>query len=141
MNHSTMRSLTALASGLVFGIGLTASRMTDPNKVLSFLNPVGGWDPSLLLVMGSALVVTLIGYRIAIGAAPAFDTKFHLPGKTGADKRLLAGAALFGVGWGLGGFCPGPAVAAIGSGSLTVVVFVVALLAGGMVADWLTKTR
>lgn len=139
MSAATKRSLTALASGLVFGIGLAASRMTDPNKVLSFLNPLGGWDPSLLLVMASALAVTLIGYRLAIGSVPAFDNKFHLPSKTEADKRLVAGAALFGVGWGIGGFCPGPAVAALGSGSLTVVAFVAALFVGGLVADWATK--
>ena len=127
--------LAALGSGIVFGFGLAVSRMTDPNKIISFLNLAGSWDPSLLLVMASALIVATIGYRVAIGSAPLFDSKFHLPGNTRVDRRVIIGAAVFGIGWGLGGFCPGPAVAALGAAALNAVVFVAAMIAGG----WLSR--
>ena len=135
MNRSISIPLVALGSGVVFGIGLALSRMTDPNKIISFLNLAGHWDPSLLLVMASALTVATIGFRVAVSKTPAFDSQFHLPKTNSIDRRLIIGSAIFGIGWGLGGFCPGPAIAALGSGALNVVAFVVALIVGGWVAN------
>ena len=131
MKREVAKALAALASGIVFGAGLALSRMTDPNKILAFLNLAGSWDPSLLFVMGGALTVAAIGYRVAIGTEPVFDLQFHLPAVVHVDRRLITGAAIFGIGWGLGGFCPGPAVVALGSGAGNVLAFVVALIAGG----------
>jgi uncharacterized membrane protein YedE/YeeE len=131
MSTSTSRTLAALAAGLVFGLGLTVSGMTDPAKVLNFLDLAGTWDGSLAFVMGGGVVVAFIGYRLAFAAGtPLFDSQFHLPTATQIDGRLLAGAALFGVGWGLAGLCPGPALASLFTGSTGVLVFVGAMMAG-----------
>lgn len=131
MSISTSRTLAALAAGLVFGLGLTVSGMTDPAKVLNFLDLAGTWDGSLAFVMGGGVVVAFIGYRLAFAAGtPLFDSQFHLPTATQIDGRLLAGAALFGAGWGLAGLCPGPALASLFTGSTGVLVFVGAMMAG-----------
>jgi uncharacterized membrane protein YedE/YeeE len=131
MSTSTSRTLAALAAGLVFGLGLTVSGMTDPAKVINFLDLAGTWDGSLAFVMGGGVVVAFIGYRLAFAAGtPLFDSQFHLPTATQIDGRLLAGAALFGVGWGLAGLCPGPALASLFTGSTGVLVFVGAMMAG-----------
>lgn len=131
MSTSTSSTLAALAAGLVFGLGLTVSGMTDPAKVLNFLDLAGTWDGSLAFVMGGGVVVAFIGYRLAFAAGtPLFDSQFHLPTATQIDGRLLAGAALFGVGWGLAGLCPGPALASLFTGSTGVLVFVGAMMAG-----------
>jgi len=125
------RNLAALVAGLVFGIGLAVSRMVDPGKVLAFLDVAGRWDPSLALVMAGALAVTLIGYRLALKRpAPLLADGFRLPTRRDVDARLVGGAALFGVGWGLVGFCPGPALASLAYGQLSSVLFVAAMLLG-----------
>ena len=107
------RLLTSLLAGLVFGTGLIVSGMINPAKVQNFLDITGAWDPSLALVMGAALIVTGIGYKLVLRLPhPLFDTKFQIPALTAIDARLLGGAAMFGLGWGLAGFCPGPAITA-----------------------------
>lgn len=121
--------------GLAFGLGLFIAGMSNPAKVLNFLDlaaiPTGGWDPSLAFVMVGAIAVTSIGYRLVLRRPrPAFDDRFHLPTSRGIDTRLIVGPAIFGVGWGLAGFCPGPAFTALGTGGSAAVLFVAAMLAG-----------
>lgn len=127
-----MRIVIALLSGVLFGLGLTVSDMIDPQRVLGFLDVAGGaWDPTLAFVMGGALIPMAVAWRIAAGRArPAFGAAFPAPPSGGIDRRLLGGAALFGAGWGLVGFCPGPALAALTLGGWQVVLFVAAMLAG-----------
>ncbi|OAB56256.1 hypothetical protein AY600_15145 [Phormidium willei BDU 130791] len=121
----------ALVAGLLFGAGLTLSQMIDPAKVVGFLDLFGRWDPSLALVMGGALAVTFLGYRLARAQGrPWLAPKFAMPSKRDLDPRLIGGAVLFGVGWGLAGYCPGPAVAGLALGEMPTVIFVVAMLAG-----------
>ena len=128
------RNLIALLSGLLFGLGLSLSRMVDPAKVLGFLDVAGAWDPSLALVMGGALLVAAIVYRFAYGRGrPVLAASFSAPppGVQGViDARLLGGAALFGLGWGLVGFCPGPALAALGLLRWEAALFALAMIAG-----------
>lgn len=125
------RILAALVSGVVFGLGLAVSGMMNPAKVLGFLDFAGDWDPTLALVMGGALLVAVPAFRLAPGRRrPLFSREFQFPGKSGIDPRLVWGSALFGLGWGLVGFCPGPAVAALSSGLVPVFVFLGAMLAG-----------
>lgn len=124
------RLLASFTAGGLFGAGLLVSQMTNPDKVLSFLDILGDWDPSLAFVMGAALLVTLIGYRFVLRrSTPLFEGRFRLPTRTDIDGRLIGGAALFGAGWGLAGLCPGPAMASLSFGGLSVIVFVVAMLA------------
>ena len=124
------RLLAGFAAGGLFGAGLLISQMTNPDKVLSFLDIFGDWDPSLAFVMGAALLVTVIGYRFVLRrSAPLFEGQFRLPTRTDIDGRLIGGAALFGAGWGLAGLCPGPAMASLSFGGLSVLVFVIAMLA------------
>jgi uncharacterized membrane protein YedE/YeeE len=124
------RLLASFVAGGLFGAGLLISQMTNPDKVLSFLDIFGDWDPSLAFVMGAALLVTLIGYRFVLRrSAPLFEGQFRLPTRTDIDGRLIGGAALFGAGWGLAGLCPGPAMASLSFGGLSVLVFVIAMLA------------
>ncbi len=135
MNAPTQRLLAALAAGVLFGVGLVVSQMTSPVKVLAFLDVAGDWDPSLGLVMGAALLVTLPAFRLILGRGePLLDERFHLPANRTIDLRLLLGAAIFGIGWGLAGFCPGPAVAALGSGRSDPWLFLFALLLGSWVS-------
>lgn len=128
----TMSLVMAAVIGALFGGGLIISGMTDPARVVGFLDPLHGWDPSLAFVMGGAVLVNLVAFRWIRGHRkdPWFDTKFHLPTRKDIDRQLLAGAALFGVGWGLGGLCPGPGLVSAASGSTTGIVFVLAMLAG-----------
>ncbi len=133
------QTVTAYLAGLLFAIGLGISGMTQPRKILAFLDITGQWDPSLLFVMGGAVTVTFIGYRLIFKrATPLLDTRFHLPGKTAIDGQLLEGAAIFGIGWGLGGYCPGPAVTSLVSGAPSVWIFVLAMLAGFCLYGWLS---
>ena len=126
-----MSALISFAAGLLFGIGLIVSGMSNPAKVLNFLDLAGAWDPSLMLVMAGALIVTFIGYRTVLRQShPLFDTRFHLPLSTLIDARLIGGSALFGIGWGLGGFCPGPAITALPLAATGTLVFVPAMLIG-----------
>lgn len=121
----------ALVAGIVFGLGLIVSGMTDPAKVQNFLDLAGTWDPSLAFVMGGAVLIAFAGYRLATASgAPLFGDRFLLPTSTQIDRRLVGGAALFGVGWGLAGFCPGPAIASLYTGGVSAWIFVAAMLAG-----------
>jgi len=123
--------LASLVSGFVFALGLGLSGMTQPAKVTAFLDFTGDWDPSLACVMAGAILVHAILYRlIRRRSSPLFASTFSLPTRTDLDPRAMAGAALFGIGWGLGGFCPGPAVTSLASGHESVVIFVAAMVAG-----------
>ena len=123
----------ALAAGLLFGFGLALSHMADPNKVLAFLDVLGGWDPSLALVMGGALAVFMPGFAwLRRRSRPWIGDTFHLPARGMIDRRLLGGAALFGLGWGLAGYCPGPALAALTFNPREAVMFLAAMIAGGL---------
>ncbi len=131
------RFLVALIAGTVFGFGLALSGMIDPARVTGFLNLAGGhWDPSLIFVLGGAVAVAIPGVALARHLTrPAFDDRFHMPGRAAVDRRLVAGSAIFGIGWGLAGFCPGPALAALSTGALPVAVFVAAMAAGMILHD------
>jgi uncharacterized membrane protein YedE/YeeE len=123
-----------LAAGLLFGAGVTLSGMVNPARVLNFFDVAGPWDPTLLFVMSGALLVTLLGYRIIFRRQrPLFAEGFALPTATRIDAALVCGAALFGIGWGLSGFCPGPAVAGLVFGFPTTALFVVAMAVGALV--------
>lgn len=125
------RFLIGFATGGLFGAGLLVSGMTRPSKVLGFLDLAGAWDPSLLFVMAGAILVFAIGYRLVVRQdAPLLAPRFDLPARRAIDRRLVVGAGLFGVGWGLAGFCPGPSLVAAGSGGLTALIFVAAMTAG-----------
>lgn len=123
-------------SGAIFGLGIAISGMANPAKVLNFFDVAGSWDPSLIFVMGGALITTAIGYRLVFGvrARPLFDTEFHLPVNRIIDARLLSGSAAFGVGWGIAGFCPGGAIPALGFGGVPVLMFVGAMAVGIVLA-------
>lgn len=126
-----MNILTALLVGLVFGIGLIVSGMTDPSKVIGFLDLAGAWDPSLAFVMGGAIVVGAIAFRMAGQRERSLlGEAMRLPTATQIDRRLILGSLAFGAGWGLAGYCPGPALASLASGDLKPVVFTAAMLAG-----------
>jgi uncharacterized membrane protein YedE/YeeE len=128
-----MQWIVSLAAGLLFGLGLGVAQMTNPLKVQGFLDVTGAWDPSLAFVMGGAVSVTLIAFRLVLRRpAPLWAARFHLPTLTAIDKRLVLGASLFGVGWGLSGYCPGPALATLLSGNTEVWLFVPAMLVGGL---------
>ena len=129
-----MGKLAILISGLLFGTGLTISGMVNPMKILNFLDISGPWDATLILVMGAGLAVTLIGYQIIFKRnAPLFETSFRLPTSQDIDVKLLGGAALFGLGWGLSGFCPGPAIASVVFAKTESITFVIAMSAGMIV--------
>ena len=126
-----MLNLSSLLAGLVFGLGLIVSGMANPAKVIGFLDLAGRWDPSLALVMAGAIAVGAIAFALArTRTASLLDAPMMLPTDKQIDRRLLAGALVFGVGWGIAGFCPGPALVALGMGSAKALVFVVAMLAG-----------
>ena len=126
-----MRFVLTFLIGLIFGIGIVISGMANPAKVLNFFDIAGTWDPSLMFVMGGALIATFIGYRFVLRrSAPLLDTQFHLPTRKDLDLRLIGGSAVFGVGWGISGFCPGGALPALGTGRVEVFIFVAALIAG-----------
>jgi len=126
--------LAALLSGIVFGIGLSVSQMTNPEKVKGFLDIFGHWDPSLALVMCAALITTGIGYRLVLRRSkPLFDKNFLLPTQQRIDVRLSIGAVSFGIGWGISGLCPGPAIAGLGLGQSSLYVFVISMALGMVV--------
>jgi uncharacterized protein len=130
--------------GLIFGFGLLLSGMSNPAKVLNFLDlggiVSGNWDPSLAFVMAGAIAVTFTGFRLVLRRSqPLFADRFHLPTKRALDIRIVAGPAIFGVGWGLAGFCPGPALTALGFGSRAAFIFVAAMLSGMWLARFLSQ--
>lgn len=126
-----MLIVSALLSGLIFGLGLLVSGMADPGKVLGFLDLAGDWDPSLALVMGGAVAVGLLAFALAKRRGATYlGEPLQLPGSRAIDRRLVLGSTLFGIGWGIAGFCPGPALASLGTGSPKALLFVVGMLAG-----------
>ena len=136
-----MRNFITLITGLIFGIGLIMSGMTNPAKVQNFLDFFGNWDPSLALVMGGAIFITMPGFwLVQKRKSPFFEKLFHFPTKSDLDFRLLLGAAIFGIGWGLGGFCPGPAITSILTGSKGTFLFVITMLLGMVLAKSLVVT-
>ncbi len=134
-----MNAFFAILSGLVFGLGLMVSGMTDPSKVKGFLDLAGAWDPSLALVMGGAIVVGAVAFALGRRRTLSWTgAHMEIPSATVIDRRLLLGGALFGAGWGIAGFCPGPAIVAASSGSGAALAFVAAMLAGMVLHDrWL----
>jgi uncharacterized protein len=142
MSSKTLQALFAGASGLLFGLGLIAAGMTTPSKVKGFLDIFGAWDPSLALVMGGAIAVAAGAFAMAKRRQRSWSgTAMDLPSNTRLDARLLGGGVLFGMGWGVAGFCPGPAVVAAGAGSLSALAFVGAMLAGMALHDAFFKPR
>lgn len=126
-----MQALMALLVGLIFGIGLIISGMTDPSKVIGFLDLAGNWDPSLAFVMGGAILVGLIAFRFAARRTRSLlGAAMHLPTASQIDRRLILGGLVFGTGWGLAGYCPGPALASLASGNPKTLVFGGAMLTG-----------
>ena len=133
-----MYPILAFVAGLVFGIGLLVSGMVNPVKVLGFLDLAGPWDPSLALVMVGAIAIGAIGFAMAgRRTTTVLGTPMLLPTTRTIDGRLVVGSAVFGVGWGLAGFCPGPALAALGTGHLNAIVFVAAMVTGMLVFEWI----
>lgn len=136
------KNLAAFATGVLFAVGLALSGMTKPSKVIAFLDLGGAWDPSLAFVMGGAVLVHFVAFRfITKRASPLFDASFHLPAKRTVDLRLVIGAALFGVGWGLGGFCPGPVIVSAASGMKSAIVFFGAMLLGVAIERLVPRAR
>lgn len=137
-----LQRISEFGIGLVFGLGLIISGMTDPGKVLGFLDLAGLWDPSLAFVMGGAILVGVLAFAVArkrsssvLGGAMQLPTARHI------DRRLVLGSLLFGVGWGMAGFCPGPAIVSLGAGEPKAMVFVLAMLAGMGIFEWLEMRR
>ena len=140
MTRTTASRLSEFIVGLLFGWGLLISGMTDPGKVIGFLDLAGSWDPSLALVMGGAIAVGFFAFGMAKKRTRNFfGGALHLPTSRDIDKRLLLGALLFGAGWGLAGFCPGPGIVSMAAGQPKAMVFVVAMLAGMLVFEWVDR--
>jgi uncharacterized membrane protein YedE/YeeE len=137
-----MYTLSSFVAGLVFGIGLIVSGLVNPSKVLGFLDLAGSWDPSLALVMAGAIVVGLPAFFVAgKRAVTLLGTPMQLPNARQIDRRLVLGSLAFGVGWGLAGFCPGPALVALGAGQVKALVFVAAMLAGMLAFEVAQRAR
>ena len=137
-----MRNVFAIVSGLVFGLGLIAGGMTDPAKVKGFLDLFGAWDPSLALVMGGAIAVGVFAFAAARRRTRSWTgDMMEIPSSTVIDRRLIVGGLLFGIGWGIGGFCPGPALVAMGSGLSAAWLFVAAMVAGMVLHDRVFTSR
>jgi len=133
-------NLVALLAGIIFGLGLALSQIIDPNKVLNFLDITGDWDPSLAFVMLGALGVTILSFRFILKrSAPLLDSGFHVSKQAIINRPLLLGAGLFGIGWGMTGYCPGPAVASLGLFSVEGSVMVIAIYAGFFCQRWITN--
>ncbi|MFO7029045.1 YeeE/YedE family protein [Limnospira fusiformis CCALA 023] len=126
-------NLIVLVSGILFGFGLGLSQMMDRDRVLGFLDVVGVWDPTLIFVLGGAVGVTAIAFRFVLRLPhPLFSHKFYLPTRQDIDPTLIMGAAIFGIGWGIAGYCPGPAITALVLGILNPVLFIIAMIAGSL---------
>lgn len=133
-----LHGAAALMTGTLFGLGLAVAQMTDPRKVLNFLDVAGRWDPSLLLVLGGATGLSVLAFRFILARrAPLLDAQFHLPpAQARVDLPLVAGSALFGIGWGLAGYCPGPAIASLALGNAEALWVVPAMVAGAWLQRW-----
>ena len=137
-----MYAIAALGAGLAFGIGLIVSGMANPAKVLGFLDLAGNWDPSLALVMAGAIAIGGIGFALASRRQRSLlGAPMSLPAARTIDRRLIAGSLAFGVGWGLAGFCPGPALVAVGAVQMKAVAFTAAMVAGMLAFEWLERAR
>ena len=137
-----MKQLSALFCGWLFAVGLGIAGMTQPTKIIGFLDVAGAWDPSLLFVMGGAVGLGLGSFAWVLSRrSPVLEDRFLLPEKTAIDPALLGGAALFGIGWGLSGYCPGPALVSLVTGNVSVIVFVAAMLAGLGIGQWLVGRK
>jgi len=137
-----MLVFASLLAGLVFGLGLIVSGMANPAKVLGFLDLAGAWDPSLAFVMGGAVAVGAVAFALAgKRSSSLFGAEMRLPTTRAIDRRLIAGSLVFGVGWGIAGFCPGPALVALGMGQIKALIFVGAMLAGMGLFEWLERRR
>ncbi len=136
-----MKRTSALLSGLLFGLGLAASGMTDTRKVIGFLDIFGNWDPDLIFVMGSAVITTFIGFKLVLSqtAEPLFGSVFSIPTRSDIDSKLVVGAALFGIGWGLYGYCPGPALASIIYLSPVTIGFIIFMMMGMKLGNLFSK--
>lgn len=136
-----MRALvSALGAGFLFGLGLWISGMANPKKVLGFLDVAGDWDASLALVMAGAVAVTIVAFRLVLRRPrPLFEAHFLVPERKDINAPLMAGAALFGIGWGIGGYCPGPGLTVLSTLSAEVLVFVAAMVAGGLAHKLITR--
>lgn len=133
-----MKSIISFSAGLIFGIGLIISGMTNPSKVIAFLDLAGNWDPSLAFVMVGAIAVAFFAFKHAKARAiTLLNEPISLPATTHISKELVIGSMLFGAGWALAGFCPGPAIVALGAGYQQALIFVIAMLAGMMVHEYL----
>ena len=142
MKRLLEHGLSEFLIGLLFGSGLILSGMTDPGKVIGFLDLFGTWDPSLAFVMGGAILVGLGAFRVAgTRATNLMGGAMRLPTSRDIDRRLVVGSLMFGAGWGLAGFCPGPALVSLGAGQDKAVVFVLAMLAGMAAYEWLERRR
>lgn len=132
-----MYKIVSLIAGILFGLGMAISGMVDPQKVIAFLDVAGHWDPSLAFVMGGALMVFLPVYFLVIKkrSKPVFADEFCISNKTAIDKRLIIGASIFGLGWGLVGICPGPVISSLGAGNTEAWLFLVAMIVGFVAAD------
>ena len=140
MTRTSAHRLSEFFVGLLFGWGLLISGMTDPSKVIGFLDLAGSWDPSLAMVMGGAIAVGFFAFGTAKKrTSNFFGGALHLPTSSDIDKRLLLGSLLFGAGWGLAGFCPGPGIVSMADGQPKAVVFVVAMIAGMLVFEWIDR--
>ena len=137
-----LKRISEFGIGLVFGLGLIISGMTDPGKVLGFLDLAGPWDPSLALVMGGAIVVGVFGFTLAgRRRTSVLGEPMQMPTARQIDRRLVLGSLAFGIGWGIAGFCPGPAVVSLGTGEPKAVVFVLAMLVGMGIFEWLERRK
>lgn len=135
-----MQLILIYGIGVIFGLGISLAGMANPAKVLNFFDIAGAWDPSLIFVMGAALIVTFVGYRLVLRRTePMMDSTFHLPSARHIDAKLIGGSALFGIGWGIGGYCPGGAIPALGTGHPAVWVFIAAMLVGIAMARALNR--
>ncbi|NMF84550.1 YeeE/YedE family protein [Nodosilinea sp. P-1105] len=138
----TQQHIVALVAGLIFGLGLGYSQMIDPERVIGFLDLAGAWDPTLAFVMGGAVAVTVVTFRWVLKRPhPLFNGKFYLPTRQDIDQPLILGAVLFGIGWGIGGYCPGPAITSLVLGQWNPALFVVAMIVGSLTARWWTARQ
>lgn len=142
MTTSTLKAVMGYVAGLLFGLGLGISGMTDPARVLGFLDLFGAWDPTLMFVLGGAVVTNFIGYRLVLKRPnPVLGGTFQLPTRQDLDGRLIGGAVLFGIGWGLSGYCPGPAFASLGGLTVPLLAMLIAMVAGWFLARAIPASR